>query len=157
MLNSGSLVSLAVLLPNLFIVLFPPTGIPETTAPSRTFSGTLMQIMERIGQAGVFLIPFFYHIDLRVRIGPLGLALIPLVIYYGGWMRYIIQGRAYSLLFTPLFGFPLPMAVAPVAHFAVWSVLFNSWPLAAATSVLAIGHINVSNKERQRSLGPKGN
>ncbi|MGA3246563.1 MAG: hypothetical protein ABSE41_18240 [Bacteroidota bacterium] len=150
-MNSGCLVTLAVLLPNLAFLFFPPTKIPETTAGSRTFSGTPIQIMERIGQAGVFIIPFFYKIELQGKIGLFAVAPITLTIYYAGWWRYVRHGRAYKLLFSPLFGIPLPMAISPVVYFGAWSFLFNSWPLATATLILAIGHISVSNKERKRS------
>jgi hypothetical protein len=150
-MKSGSLVTLTVLIPNLILLFIPPTELPQTAAGSKTFFGLLIQILERIGQVGVFLIPFFYQIELQGKIGVLALALVALAVYYAGWLRYIIHGRAFKLLFSPLFGIPLPMAVSPVAYFGAWSVLFDSLPLAAATAILAVGHIGVSNKERQRS------
>ena len=107
--------------------------------------------MERIGQAGAFVIPCFYPINFGHNTGLLAAALAALAIYYAGWLRYGFQGREYKLLFSPLLGIPLPMAVCPVFYFAVWSALFSSWPLALATAVLAIGHISVSNRERMKT------
>jgi len=150
-MKSGSLITLAVLLPNLLFLIAPPLSVPQTPAGSRARAGILIQAMERIGQVGAFVIPFFCEIDLKGSIVLLIGALAALVIYYAGWCRYMWKDREYRLLFSPLLGIPLPMAVCPVTYFALWSVLLNSWLLAAATLILGIGHINVSIGERLRS------
>jgi hypothetical protein len=54
------------------------------------------------------------------------------------------------LLYAPLMGLPLPMAVSPIAYFLAASVFLNSGFLGAFAVVLAIGHIYVSQVELQR-------
>ena len=67
--------------------------------------------------------------------------------YYAGWARYALKGHRFVLLYAPLLGVPLPMAICPVVYFAAAAVYLGSWPLAFAAGLLAIGHLAVSQNE----------
>ena len=118
----GGLVTLLVLLPNLLVFFFPPTGLPA--AGGKKSSLTL--VMEIASLAGMILALSFYYIN---------------------WGRYALQGRTFRLLFQPCLGIPLPLAISPVVYFLLASVLFHSWYLLLAAVVLGIGHIYVSSLE----------
>ncbi len=144
----GWLIPLLVLLPNALLVWFPPTDRPEAGSNVNRW----LEALERLGQVGVFVIPCFYRIRIQDTIAALSLAVMALTLgcYYLGWRRYMQQGQCYALLFAPLWGIPLPMAVTPVIYFGAGAALLRSWPLAAATSVFAIGHLAVSEHERRK-------
>lgn len=144
----GWLIPLLVLLPNLLMVRFSPAEKPEGASGVNRW----LEALERLGQAGVFVIPCFYRIRIQDAIASVSLSAMTLALvgYYLGWLRYMQQGRRYALLFAPLWGIPLPMAVMPVIYFGAAAALLRSWPLAAATVVFTIGHLAVSAHERRR-------
>ncbi|MBN1937156.1 MAG: hypothetical protein JW934_21030 [Anaerolineae bacterium] len=145
----GWLIPLLVLLPNVLMVRFPPTERPENTSGVNRW----LEALERLGQAGVFVIPCFHRIRIQDVIASVSLAAMALALvgYYLGWLRYMQQGQRYALLFAPLWGIPLPMAVMPVIYFGAAAALVRSWPLAVATVVFAIGHLAVSAHERRKT------
>jgi hypothetical protein len=147
----GGLITLAVLIPNLLMLTLPPEAIPPRPANKSRWM-RILAVVERIGQAGSFLIPFFYPLpSLReAKVDALVVMALALGFYYSGWARYAIKGHRFVLLFAPLFGVPLPMAISPVVYFAAASVFLNSWPLAVAAALLAAGHLYVSRGEWKR-------
>jgi hypothetical protein len=144
----GWLIPLLVLLPNVLMVRFPPTERPEDASGVNRW----LEALERLGQAGVFVIPCFYRVRVQGAMASVSLVVmaLALVCYYRGWLRYVQQGRRYALLFAPMWGIPLPMAVMPVIYFGAAAALLRSWSLAAATVVFAIGHLVVSAHEQRR-------
>jgi hypothetical protein len=159
----GGLITLAVLLPNLLYLVLPPVLVP----PELEKKGRLPRIMEgieRVGQLGCFLIPFFYplptlqeaFVDALVVMG------LALVFYFACWIRYAVKGHRFVLLYAPFLGIPLPMAILPVIYFAGAALLLRSWPLGLAVILLAAGHLYISRLEYSRctiaaenSLGKK--
>ncbi len=144
----GGVITLAVLLPNLLVLALRPVGIPpEPARKNRRMK--VMEIVERLGQVGCFAIPFFYRLPVlrNASVDALAVMTLALGFYYAGWARYAIKGHRFVLLYAPLLGAPLPMAISPVVYFAAASVFLESWPLAAATGLLAIGHLYVSQSE----------
>lgn len=75
---------------------------------------------------------------------------LALVFYYIGWSRYALKGHRFVLLYAPLFGVSLPMAISPVLYFAAAAVFLSAWPLAIAAGLLAAGHLYVSYGEWKR-------
>jgi hypothetical protein len=73
-----------------------------------------------------------------------------LAFYYAGWSRYFVEGRDSALLFEPMLGLPIPMAVCPVISFLIASVVLGSIYQAIAATVLAVGHITISADEYLR-------
>lgn len=141
----GGLITLAILLPNILWFTMPPREIParESGKDSRL---RRLEVIERIGQAGVILIPFFYHLPVlrEASVDALAVMALALGFYYSGWVRYASKGRRFLLLFAPFLGVPLPMAVSPVIYYLAAAVFLGSWPLAAAAALLAVGHLPVS-------------
>ncbi|MBN1811999.1 MAG: hypothetical protein JXA14_09205 [Anaerolineae bacterium] len=144
----GWLIPLLVLLPNVLLMHFPPTGRPEDTSGVNGW----LELLERLGQPGVFVIPCFYRIRVQGATAATSLVVmvLALVCYYRGWLRYVQQGRHYALLFASLWGIPLPMAAMPIIYFGAAAALVRSWLLAVATLVFAIGHLAVSEHERRK-------
>jgi hypothetical protein len=143
MMPNGGLISILVLIPNLLFLVFPPRDMPRTLSkPARS-----LEIVEWIGRIGVFAIPFFCWIEITGTIDLMAVVIMigALGLYYAGWLRYMRQGRSFALLFQPLRGVPLPMAVAPVVYFYAASLVLHSWWLLSATLLLTIGHLYVSN------------
>jgi hypothetical protein len=147
----GGIITLAVLLPNLLILALPPVGIPPQPAGKDKRLKT-MEIIERIGQISTFAIPFFYQLPVlrNASVDALVVMALSLGFYYTGWVRYAIKGHRFVLLYAPLLGVPLPMAISPVVYFTAAAVFLASWPLAVAAGLLAIGHLSVSKNEWQR-------
>jgi hypothetical protein len=141
----GGIVTLAILLPNILFLLLPPREAPAEHREKDSRFGKI-EIIERIGQAGVFLIPFFYPLPAlrETSVDALAVMVLVLLFYYSGWVRYATKGHRFLLLYAPFLGVPLPMAISPIVYFAAAAVFLGSWPLAAATVLLAAGHIPVS-------------
>lgn len=150
----GGIVTIAILLPNVLIWLLPPREVPPETDLEDTQRQHFrrLRIVERVGQAGSFLIPFFYALPpLReASVDALAVMALALSFYYAGWVRYASKGHRYLLLFAPFLGVPLPMAVSPVIYFIAAAVFLHSWPLAVAAVILAAGHIPVSQAAWKR-------
>jgi hypothetical protein len=53
-------------------------------------------------------------------------------------------GRHLALLYAPLWGLPVPMAVAPVAAFSMGALVLHSVPLGIAALVLGVSHVPLS-------------
>lgn len=146
----GGIVTLAILLPNILYLLMPPREKPQQVKNSGLLEK--LEIVERIGQAGSFLIPFLYPLPAlrETSVDALAVMVLALLFYYSGWVRYASKGHRYLLLYAPFLGVPLPMAISPVVYFGAAAVFFSSWPLAAAAALLAAGHIPISNAEWNR-------
>jgi hypothetical protein len=154
----GWILSLLVLAPNLLMLAFPPMQVhPPDREPSPRF-GVLTMLLERVGQVGCFSLPFLYSANTRDAHTLLALEfmLAALLFYWLGWARYLTQGRRFCLLLQPLWGLPLPMAVAPIAYFFAASFAFRSWFLLAAACALGIGHLAVSIRDWRRYRGWNG-
>lgn len=134
----GLAVSLAIFLPNLLLIPFPPRPKLESPAVPR-----VLLVFERAGQALCMTVPAI------TAAGPIArgwaVPVVLAVLAYGAlWIRYLRRGRPASALFDTVFGIPVPMALAPVVAFlgaAAW--LQNPW-IALAAVILAIGHIPMS-------------
>ena len=149
----GWLVSVLVLVPNLiFFKFLPAKSSPKPQTGSKSSIMKLMEYLERIGQVGVFAIPFIYQTSIQTVPQKISLSvmIVFLLIYYMAWLRFFLKGRQYGLLYSPLKGLPLPMVVSPIAYFLAASVFLSSWFLGAFAIILAIGHIYISHEESQR-------
>ncbi len=147
----GGIISLVVLLPNLLLFALPPEGVP----PRAEKKDGLLKIMvgiERLGQIGCFVIPFFYQLPAlrEASVDSLVMMALALVFYYIGWARYALKGHRFVLLFAPMFGIPLPMAVSPLLYFAAAAIFLRSMPLVIAAGILTMGHLYVSYSEWKR-------
>jgi len=134
----GTLIAAAVLLPNLLLVFFPPRHgeLPQPHV------GFVFTALERAGQLGCLVLLIFAPGDFAQPIwGVLVAASISL--YWALWSRYLASRDARTL-YAPLGIIPIPMAVFPVLAFAFAAAWSSSWSLAAATAVLAVGHLTVS-------------
>ena len=141
----GGLFSILVLLPNLLVVFFPPVDVPPPAGGEKRLRERVMGVVERVGQAAAFVLPFFYAIEIDDEaVFSFVIMLAALSFYYAGWARYVLGGRKYSLLFKSMLGFPLPMAVCPVIFFLSAAFVLHSIYLGFAALVLAAGHIYVS-------------
>ncbi len=143
---TGWIITVFILLPNLLFLVFPPKNVPpEMNVPEQSRKKRL-EIIEKIGQAGCFALPFFFSIHTTTLFDRVSLALfgLALILYYAGWLRYLLQGRRFYFLFAPMVGIPLPMAVAPIMAFIVAAGCLHAWQLAIAGVLLAAGHIPVS-------------
>ncbi len=148
----------AVLVPNLLYLLYPPVNAEQGAAADPP----LFTILERVGQACCFLMPIFFPLSFS---GPLVVSAwialaLSLGLYYAGWIRYMRGGRDFSLLFRPMFGIPIPMAVFPVACFLLESIVMRSILPAVAALVLGVGHITITARTAGRiakaATGPSG-
>ena len=152
----GWLIPFLILLPNLFWMLFPPRGAPAAEKVERSRFVRLMEVVEWIGRIGCLVIPLFFRVEVQSgwQIGALGVMAAALLLYYAGWARYFVRRRARRLLFEPLLGVPLPLAVAPIVWFLAAAVLLGSWPMAISALVLAAGHL-VLTQQASRALGKR--
>ena len=134
----GLVLFLLIFLPNGVILLCPPKGVPADIKDA----GFIFTAMERCGQIGIALLLLFSaeHFDTAQPNVWLYFMMACIAVYYGLWIRYVLKGAEFSLLFSPLWGIPIPMAVFPVAAFLLASVWMGSAPLAVASGMFAVGH-----------------
>jgi hypothetical protein len=64
--------------------------------------------------------------------------------YYALWARYLLAGRRFALLYATYGPVPVPMALLPVLAFFSASVWLHSWPVGAAATLLAVGHLTTA-------------
>jgi hypothetical protein len=142
----GGLISILILLPNLLWMVFPPRGKPEDDPDPRGGLHKAMEVLEWVGRIAALVIPFFYRIEVQGSWSVVALAVmaLALLIYYAGWARYFLRERRYGLLFEPLLGIPIPLAVSPIVYLLAASALLASWYLALATVLLGVGHLSIS-------------
>ena len=109
-----------------------------------------VQPVEWAGRAAVFILPFRLGAAASMLAGEV--MLVALAFYYTGWARYFTRGRTPELLYMPLFGMPLPLAVSPVVYFLAASAPMRSVPLAVAAVVFGVAHVAISRFEFERIL-----
>lgn len=76
-----------------------------------------------------------------------------MVAYEAGWVRYFRSPRTTADFYRSLLGVPVPLAVLPVAAFALLGVYGRAWPLVAAAAVLGVGHIGIHLGHRRALAG----
>lgn len=139
----GLLIGAVILLPNLLMIFVPPVGMPQGLSDGQI----ALTIAENVGRAGVFVILILFsgqRIAAARVDGWLWLLCLCAAVYYGLWIRYAVRGGAFSLLFSPLWGIPVPMAVFPAAVFLFTAVWIRSLPLGIAAGVFGVAHIIIS-------------
>ena len=147
------LITPAVLLPNMAFLTRIPNCLPPTEVVDRK-SRRAVGIIENLSRISVFAIPFFCSEHLGGSIYQIAalVMMASLTIYYAGWARYFAHSRQYPLLYEPLMGIPLPLAIAPVPYFLAGSILLRSIPLACVALVFGVAHICISEQEHRRCL-----
>jgi hypothetical protein len=144
------LITVAVLLPNLLFLARPPLNARKY---GKSADSLVLTIVERAGQVSCFILPLFFSLSFT---GSLVIAAwivmgVSLGFYYAGWTRFFVQGRDYALLFKPMVGLPVPMAISPVIYFLFASLVLGSFYQAIGAAVLGVGHISISVHESHRS------
>jgi hypothetical protein len=144
MISENIFIPILLLLPNLLILAFEPTNIPPLPPIKKTFS--LPNLLEKIGQAGVFTVPLFYPINLSSTTNQIAIVLLILSIgvYYWCCLRYFRGNKNYYLLFKPLGFLPLPMTASIITYLLCCTKLLDCWPMLLSTASLIIGHAFVS-------------
>jgi hypothetical protein len=147
------IIPLALLIPNILFFKFKPAHVSKQKDRHLQHEKTFT-VFERIGQMGIFIIPIFYRIDIRPTLNRISLfpMIFSLLVYYVCWIRYFVKERDFTLLFKPLWGIPIPMAVFPIIYMLFASKILGSVLLLLATLLLSIGHIPLSYSEYQKSL-----
>ncbi|WP_438350670.1 hypothetical protein ACP8HI_08520 [Paenibacillus sp. FA6] len=137
------IIPIAVLLPNLFFFGIPPRNSPANIEVKESL---ILKIAEGIGRLGVFVLPIFssIHNDKQYEVLSLLGMFIFLLLYYIGWIRYFRRDREYKLLFSPMIGIPVPLAITPILYFISASIVLHSSLLFLSSLILAIGHIPIS-------------
>jgi hypothetical protein len=146
------LITAVVLIPNLLFLVLPPLDLGKHGMPSDSLPFT---ILERVGQVGSFVLPLFVPLSFSgglVTIAWVAMGLT-LAFYYAGWVRFFLRGRDYALLFKPMMGIPVPMAVSPALYFLFSSVVLGSFYQAIAAALLGVGHVAISAREHVRLKG----
>lgn len=135
----GVVLAVAILLPNLLIILLPPKNVPADYKDA----GLLFTVLERIGQAGCVAVLMLSksNFDGRLLDVRFLLMLLFIALYYAMWLRYLRKGRDFKFLWTPLWMIPVPMAVFPILAFAFAALWGRSVWLCAAVIFLAAGHL----------------
>lgn len=135
----GTLMALILLAPSMLMIKFPPENVPAGVRDA----GSVFIILERIGQLGCIGIlaiskDNFQHVKFGILAA---LIVLFIMIYYGLWIRYIVKGQQFKLLWDPLVFIPIPMAVIPVCAFGLAAIWGKSIWLSLAVVCLAIGHL----------------
>jgi len=148
------LITALVLAPNLVYLAYPPRDV-DTWGPAT--EPRALAVLEKAGQVLSFTLPVFFSVTFTgpIAVAAWGLMAGCLAFYYAGWVRYLTGGRSFALLYRPLVGVPIPMALAPVLYFGASALVLGSWPQALAAVALALGHGGISWSEAKRTArGP---
>ena len=143
------LITAAVLLPNLLYIFFPPKNVQAQGKEPIVFV-----LFERIGQIAMFLSPMLSEMlfDPPYRIAMFAIMGWFLILYYICWLRYMLRGRDFRMLFAPFLKIPIPMAVFPVLYFIAASVFLMSPVLLVSTIIFAVGHLYLSRRSYLQSV-----
>lgn len=137
----GLIVAAIIFAPNLLMLLFPPKEVPAGLKDA----GIFYTVLERVGQIGCIVL---LCLAVDFSIFPVTVWVILLIaciaMYWGLWLRYVLRGQAFSLLFRPLGFLPIPMAVFPVLAFTFAAVAGRSLWMGIAAVLLGIGHLKNS-------------
>lgn len=135
----GTLMALILLAPSLLMIKFPPENVPLGVRDA----GPIYTILERAGQLGcIGILAISQDNFQQVKFGVIAVFIVLFIaIYYGLWIRYIVKGRQFKLLWDPLGIIPIPMAVLPVCAFGSAAIWGKSIWLSIAVVCLAIGHL----------------
>lgn len=134
------IIPIAVLLPNLFLMGRPPRNKPIEIKNKEI---PIFKIAEGMGRLGVFVLPIFsyiHHDKPYEMISMIGMFIF-LLLYVVGWVRYFKGDEEYRLLFSPMIGIPVPLAITPILYFLCSSIVLHSYLLFISSLILAIGHI----------------
>lgn len=137
------IVPAVVLLQNLGFIVWPPEPTSDLHVPQDRM---IFRAAEGIGRIGVTILPLFSVIRVEGSLEWFALVLMLLSLgFYGvGWIRYFLGDRQYSILYAPLMGVPVPMAVMPILYFVSASLVLHSIPLMVCSLIFGIGHIPAS-------------
>jgi hypothetical protein len=140
-IHSGGILSILVLLPNLAWMIFPGASDPK---PNKV--PAFLPVLENVSRIAILLLPFFYTPVFNQAFSlPAGIgAALAQGVYYAAWIRYFTHGRAASLMRSPLWGIPLPLAVAPVVLFLFASLLIQSGLVFLCAVIFGFAHIWIS-------------
>ncbi len=134
----GTLIAIAIFIPNLLIVKFPPNNAPKDSKDA----GIIFTALERIGQVGCIVILVISRENFKtstINIWAV-LMVICILMYYFLWIRYVTKGKEYKLLWDSLYFIPIPMAFFPVGAFLFAAILGKSIWLGILVIFLGIGH-----------------
>ena len=140
-LQSGALIPILVMIPNVIWML-----LPKAEAGEQGVEPLALTIFENVGRAAVLILPFFYALDLGKQaaiVVAIGMG-VALAVYYAAWIRYFMRGRSPELFRAPLLGIPLPLAVAPIVFLTLSSYLMGSWWMLGASILFGVAHVWVS-------------
>lgn len=135
----GFIIPFLVLLPNLIFIFLPPRHTPAALASAPL----IFTILERAGQITCFMMPILFGRRLAEQPLSLGAAVMALclLIYYVCWVRFYLSGRAFSVLFAPWLGIPIPMALFPAIYFLLLGITLQSWLFVIPAVLFAAGHL----------------
>jgi hypothetical protein len=150
----SGLIPLLIFLPNLILMFAPPSSDSVPEKRQKTKSYRIIEVFEWLSRIAVLVIPFYNVIFLQTytEFACALVMLLAMIFYYSGWLRYIFGGRDYHLLYSSLWGVPLPMALSPIIYFLSASVILHTPLLAIATVVFGVTHIYISRLERGRII-----
>ena len=154
-IQSGAVIPVLLMLPNVAWMLFPvPDDAHRPPVPAA------LGIAENVGRGAVLILPFFYSLNLLRQFSMLALAAmtLALAVYYVAWGRYFANGRSEAFLSARLVGIPSPLALAPIALFALSSYLMGSWLMLGASLYFGVLHLwvsSVSHGAEQRTPAAK--
>lgn len=138
---TGLVFAIIIFAPNVLFLLFPPKEVPAGLKDA----GIVYTVLERLGQIGcVILLCLTGNFSLFPVTVWLILLIASIAMYWGLWLRYVLKGQAFTLLFCPLGFLPVPMAVFPVLAFAFAAAAGRSLWLGIAVILLGIGHLKNS-------------
>lgn len=149
----GILISLAIVLPNVIWLAYPPVEAKPPVATLLRQSLVVLTWVETIARMSVVAIPLFSRsrsAGLSLGVGGAIMALA-WTLYVICWARYYARGREVRWLYASWWRVPVPMAVAPTLYFAAAGLVLASPWLAMAAVALGVSHIPLSLVRREQA------
>lgn len=136
---TGLIIIIVTLFPNLLFIKYPPKNAPLNLSDA----SPVLTVIENIGRYAFFIILIFSKSNYQNAKINLWLIFIIITIlcYYCLWIKYVIKGKYFYLLFEPLWFIPIPMAVFPILTFGFTALWGKSIYLGFAVLIFGIGHL----------------
>ncbi len=144
------------------VALFVPNIIWATVAKPIDYDASsenrVLGVFERVGQVLTTAAALVFA-DTNLRPWTpwswwLVAAVVLMLAYEAGWIRYFVSPRTMRDLYRSLVGVPVPLATLPIAAFILLGVYGRLIPLIAAAVILGVGHIGI-HVQQARALAQR--
>ena len=135
---TGLIMAFLLIIPNILYFIFPAKNKPQDINNNVS---KLFLIIEKIGQIMCIIILIFSKDNFSLKgINVWNiLYLVFVALYYGVWLRYVVNDGEYKYLYSPVFKIPFPMIITSFLALLFASIYGGSILLFIAVLIYGLG------------------